>query len=240
MINIYSIQEHLESHGWGLESDTYKNLTTPIKIICPKGHKQEQAYGNWRKHKTCEQCLAGDTTKVKKNNVPKKKMNIRRILALDAATNISGYSIYDDDVLVSFGTYKASQDKTSPERINEIKHWLERRLEEWKPDFVGVENIQMQHNVEMFKVLANLQGVLIDTLIENEVKHSLVYSSEWRKTCGIVGGERENKKKQAQDKVFNWYNVKCNQDEADAICIGKHFVKTEKNKNNDMKEGFWR
>ena len=45
-----------------------------------------------------------------------------------------------------------------------------------------IENIQMQHNVEMFKVLANLQGVLVDTLIENEAKYELVYSSEWRKT----------------------------------------------------------
>lgn len=239
MINIYSIQEHLESHGWGLISDTYKNLKTPISIICPKGHKQEQSYDNWRKHKICEQCLAGDTTKIKKNNVPKKKMNITRTLALDAATNLSGYSIYDNDVLVSFGTYKTSAEKNATERINEFKHWLEQRLEEWKPDFVGVENIQLQHNVDMYRVLANLQGVILDTLLENEVPYELAYSAEWRKTCGIVGGERENKKKAAQDKVFNWYNVRCTQDEADAICIGKHFIKTQKYKNNDMKEGFW-
>jgi hypothetical protein len=37
------------------------------------------------------------------------------------------------------------------------------------------------------------------------------------------GKGRENKKKQAQNKVKVWYGIDCTQDEADAICLGKYF-----------------
>jgi len=79
----------------------------------------------------------------------------------------------------------------------------------------------------------------MDTLFEAHVESDLVYPSEWRKYCGISGGDahRENKKKAAQDKVKLWYNENCTQDEADAICIGKYFcgrLKTVSNWGEDI------
>jgi len=230
-INIYSVTNHLESEGWKLVSDTYKNLNTELEMICPEGHLQKQTYGNWRKRPICEQCIAGDPYKVKKNKVPIKKIDTRRILALDAATNITGYSIYDDDVLVSYGTYKADDSKDVTERINDMKKWLQAMIEAYDFDFIGIENIQLQTfgkgqaQVKTFQTLARLQGVLIDTCFETCIDHDLVYATEWRQYCGVGEGTgRENKKKQAQDKVHMWYGLKCTQDEADAICIGKYFV----------------
>ena len=52
--------------------------------------------------------MAGDPYKVKKNRVPAKGADTQRILALDAATSVTGYAIYDDKVLVSFGTFKTN------------------------------------------------------------------------------------------------------------------------------------
>jgi len=63
---------------------------------------------------------------------------------LDAATGITGYSIYDDKVLVSYGTFHADNILSTEERINQIKQWLKAALKEWEPDFVGLENIQLQ------------------------------------------------------------------------------------------------
>lgn len=241
-INIYSVANDLESQGWQLISETYKNLNTELEMRCPEGHTQSITYGQWRKHPVCEKCLAGDPYKVKKNKVPIKTIDTYRVLALDAATKITGYSIYDNNVLVSYGTYHANEDLEATDRINEIKHWLEAALKAWEPDFVGIENIQLQsfgnngkYQVEMYRVLANLQGVLVDTLFENKIDHKLAYSSEWRQYCGVGDGRgRENKKKQAQDKVMLWYNQKCTQDEADAICLGKyfcHYIKNNKQSN---------
>lgn len=241
-INIYTVQNALEEEGWKLISDTYKNLKTELEMECPKGHRQFQTFEKWRKHPLCDACIAGDPFKVKKNKVPPKMDDTSRILALDAATGTTGYAIYDNKVLVHYGHYKVNTGITAEERINNFKYWLKAALEEWEPDFVGIENIQLQnygspahaqYQVETYRVLANLQGVLLDTLFEACIDHELVYATEWRAYCGINEGKgRENKKKQAQDKVKVWYDLDCTQDEADAICIGKYFCnKIKINKN---------
>lgn len=214
-------------------SDTYKNLNTELEMKCPNGHIQFITYGNWRKRPVCEKCIAGDPYKIKKNKVPIKKIDTRRILALDAATGTSGYAIYDDDVLVSYGTYKTDGTKEITERINEVKHWLLALIDEIEPDYLAIENVQLQAygkgnnqmQVKTYNALARLQGVLLDVAFEKCIDHGLAYAVEWRKYCGVGEGTgRENKKKQAQDKVKLWYNQNCTQDEADAICIGKYFV----------------
>lgn len=214
-------------------SDTYKNLNTELEMKCPNGHIQFITYGNWRKRPVCEKCIAGDPYKIKKNKVPIKKIDTRRILALDAATGTSGYAIYDDDVLVSYGTYKTDGTKETTERINEVKHWLLALIDEIEPDYLAIENVQLQSygkgnnqmQVKTYNALARLQGVLLDVAFEKCIDHGLAYAVEWRKYCGVGEGTgRENKKKQAQEKVKLWYNQDCTQDEADAICIGKYFV----------------
>lgn len=234
-INIYSVSNDLQEAGWRLISTTYKNLDTELEMVCPEGHVQKQTYKEWRKHHICEQCMAGDSYKIKKNKVPIKKIETERVLALDAATNTTGYAIFDDGELVSYGVYKA-QGEDATERINDVKHWLEALVDYCKCDFVGIENIQLQSygraqfQVELYRVLANLQGVLVDTLYELKMPHALAYAVEWRKFCGINEGTgRENKKKLAQDKVKQWYQQDCTQDEADAICIGKYFWHYYKN-----------
>lgn len=243
-INVYSVANHLKEEGWQLISDSYKNLNTELEMKCPQGHQQFQTYGNWRKHPICEQCMAGDPYKIKKNKVPIKKIDTTRILALDAATVITGYSVYDDGVLVTYGTYKVNKDLPTEQRINEMKKWLKAVIDEWEPDFVGLENIQLQSfgkgqfQVEMYRTLANLQGVLVDTVFEASIDHDLVYSSTWRNYCNVGDDRgRENKKKAAQDKVKLWYNQDCTQDEADAICIGKYFVHLLKNKQEKFSWG---
>ena len=232
-INVYGVRNALEAEGWQLVSEVYKNLKTPLEMICPAGHKQEQTFDQWRKHKICDACLAGDPYKMKKNKVPPKDTDVQRILALDAATSITGYSIYDNKALVGFGTFKTNSNYQATERINQVKSWLKAAIRAWEPDFIGIENIQLQKygtkatdvQVKTFQTLANLQGVLLDVVFEAKIEHELVYPSEWRSYCGINDGEthRDAKKKAAQAKVKIWYNMDCTEDESDAICIGKYF-----------------
>ena len=115
-----------------------------------------------------------------------------------------------------------------------VKKWLQAAIKEWEPDFIGIENIQLQKygkgasqvQVKTFQTLANLQGVLLDTAFEASIDHDLAYSNEWRAYCGVSGGDthRDAQKKAAQAKVKFWYNINCTEDEADAICIGKYFT----------------
>lgn len=230
-INIHAVKNDLAEHHWVLLSTEYKNLKSPLFMRCPEGHEVELSYDEWRKHKRCEKCLAGDPFQLKKAGVPAKTEGALRVLALDAATHITGFALYDDNKLIHYGTYTSHKDDIT-ERINDLKKWLIEALHKWQPDFVGVEHIQLQvrgpynsvQQVEVYRKLANAQGVIFDTLFEEKMDCGLVYPTEWRAFCGVSGKKRDEQKKQAQAKVKSWYGLNCSEDEADAICIGKFFA----------------
>lgn len=232
-INLYTVENHFREQGWTLLSDTYKNLDTLLTVECPKGHQIEITYGKWRKKMTCPKCFAGDA--FTKHEVPQKSQ-AKRVLALDAATENTGYALYDDAKLLTYGVFHVSGTLPTDERINTVKRWVQEAIKTWSPDIVGVENIQLQNyggkygtpaaQVRTFQTLANLQGVLIDALYELGVQYDLVYPSAWRSWCGINSGDQNREAKKAQSKaaVKMWYGIDCTDDEADAICIGKYFV----------------
>ena len=178
-----------------------------------------------------------------RNQYPPKKEGTFRVLALDAATETSGYAIFDDKKLVAYGTHSPIYTPDSTARINAMKHWLEDTCEIVKPDAIGIEGIQYQkqHGVKTFQTLANLQGVLLDFFFENKekYKHDVVSSSTWRSYLGLNHGEaRENAKQRAQNYVKLLFHINPTQDEADAICLGyyciNHFKTTKINWGEDI------
>ena len=238
-INIYTVQADVESAGWQLVSTTYKNLRTPMQFKCPKGHDVETTYDEWRRYKICPECHKTLTTSVERNKIlPRSDVAAFRVIGLDAATGTTGYSVYDDKKLTSYGTFTTDATKDATARINELQIWLDQAIYTWKPDAVCVENIQLEKNVKMFQTLANLQGVICDYLYENDIEYILVYSTEWRTYLGLNRkDDRENAKKKAQDYVQMTCNLKCTQDEADAICIGRYAVNHIKRKVEDINWG---
>lgn len=226
-INIYTVQNDVETAGWKLISDQYKNLKTPMVFQCPKGHLVELTYEEWRKHKKCPECEKQDSAGIVRNKIIPKPENAYRVIALDAATGTTGYAVYDNNKLTSYGTFSTNPDLPATVRINQVKKWLIDCIAIWQPDAIGVENIQLQKNVKMFQTLANLQGVLLDTIYEyHKGKSTLTSSATWRSFCGINdGGERTEAKRAAQSRVRMIYsNISPNQDEADAICFGQYLA----------------
>ncbi len=240
-INIYSVRDLLEEQKWQLVSTEYKNLKTPLKMICPKGHEQEQTFEKWRKYKRCEECLAGDPYKIN-DTVPPKGIDTYRVLALDGATGTTGYALYDNTRLIKYGTF-TTKGENYIENINQVKHWVQAVMDEWEPSFIGCEHIQLQAGrsdtpqVEVYRKLACLQGVLLDKMFEEKKDNGLVYPSEWRKYCGVGGRNRAEQKRNAQLKVKTWYNIDCSEDEADAICIGKYFATNVRR--NNKRNNYW-
>lgn len=151
----------------------------------------------------------------------------RRILAIDQATTTSGWCIYDDLELIEFGKINMGTQDSSL-RIAQLRNWLIAMIKTWSPDHVAIEDIQLQQigkgyeNVQTFKVLAHLQGVIINTCIEYNIDYSLVHVEKWRSYCDVKGKYRSDKKRSAQLKIEEWYKVSVTQDEADAICIGRY------------------
>lgn len=232
-ITIEMVREELEKNGWKLVSEKYTNLNTELQMICPKGHSVFIPYGQWRKDKSCPICNAAQKNIQKVDEVARKPKKGTRVLAIDQATYVSGWAIFDDDVLIQYSHFKL-EDLDTATRIHKMKEWLLNMISNWKPDHIAFEDIQLQTfggnkysetGVTTYKVLAQLLGVLIETCVEHNIKYEVVHSAKWRSGCGVTGKSRTDKKRSAQLKVENWYDIKPTQDEADAICIGRYTIK---------------
>lgn len=154
------------------------------------------------------------------------------LLALDQASRISGWSVFDDEGnLVDSGTFTCAQDDFG-ERLYQIALKVEQLIGKYKITEVAIEDIQLQgsvgNNVVTYKKLAEVYGVLEEKLTEWEIPYQAVFSSTWKSSLGIKGRARADQKKAAQAYVETTYGKKVSQDESDAICIGSYVIK-EKN-----------
>ena len=240
-ISIEQIRTEASGLGWTLVSETYKNLDTEIEFTCPQGHSVITTYATWRAKHSCPIC---DNPKLElSTKVMPKKKGENRILSLDQATHDTGWAIFDGNTVIKFGVYHLNDGELDA-RINKLKIWLANMIAVWKPDKIIMEDIQLQEkkqgrtwendtgdnvmNVATFKTLAQLQGVLADYLYEQNVKYEFVHTAVWREKCGITGKYRSDKKKSAQLKVLEWFDLSVTNDEADAICIGYYGTAAEK------------
>lgn len=153
-----------------------------------------------------------------------------KLLALDQSSRITGWSIFEDGKLVTYGKFNAETVGTQiGKRLEYIRNKIKTLIEENNIAEVILEDIQMQgnvvNNVQTFKVLAEVFGVLSELLVEMNIPQSAVLASSWKSALGIKGRARAEQKKNAQEWVFKTYSVKPTQDECDSICIGSYKIK---------------
>lgn len=209
-------KQEVAALGWTLLDNTYINLDTLLNLQCPEGHNLQLTLKQWRKNPHCSIC---DHT----SEIKQKKKRTNRIIALDNATHITGWSVFDDTNLVSYGKYTTKSSETS-DRILEMGDWLSNLLEQWEPDTIILEDIQQQNNVSTFKVLAKLQGVLEYISKKYNIEYYIIPPSTWKSNAGVKGKSRVDQKKSAQLIVQQLYNIQATQDESDAILLGKYGI----------------
>lgn len=154
------------------------------------------------------------------------------VLSLDQSSTNTGWALFKNENLIDFGAFKANGQED--ERIEDMRNWLEKKINEINFDQTAslrlvFEDIQLQRNdVRTYKVLAHLQGVLINVFFRNKQKIkaglNIYYSAEWKSTCGILGRDRPTQKKNAQLYVASTFGIEVSEDICDAICLGVHDI----------------
>lgn len=151
-----------------------------------------------------------------------------KLLALDQSSKITGYAIFDDDQLLTYGKFSLDDDDVG-ERLVKFRNKIQSLIIDNNINEVVFEDIQLQNNiinnVKTFKVLAEVFGIVYELVTEMDIKNSAVLASVWKATLGIKGASRPEQKRNAQNYIINKYNIKPTQDECDAICIGLHHIK---------------
>ena len=159
-----------------------------------------------------------------------------RLLALDQASRTSGYAIFEDDKLIDFGIF-TYDDTDIGVRLHKIRNKVDSLICDNNIDKVVFEDIQLQgnvaNNVQTFKTLAEVFGIIYELVTALGIDHEAVLSSSWKSTLNIKGRTRPEQKKNAQIWVMNTYGVKRSQDASDAICIGAHAIKHSGEKFSD-------
>lgn len=224
-LKIDDIRKAAESYGWQLVSTEYKNLDGELTFICDEGHHVYLPYKKVRDKWKCPICQENKYYNFSSEIKPKKK-GVKRSLALDQATHITGYAIFDEKELIYAGTFETdSEDEIK--RDLQIKNWLIQMIYAWNPDLVCLEDIQLQQfnnkivGVTTYRTLARLQGILMAACEEQKVKYVTCAPATWRAHCGVKGKARTDKKRSMQNLIKEWFDITVSDDVADAIGIGK-------------------
>lgn len=226
-ITLGTIEQDLKDTGWRCVSAEYKNLDSELQFECEEGHI---VYAPWKKIRARRECpiCKGNTFKKMVETIKPKSKSKKRVLALDQATHTTGWSIFDGEELIRYGTFNTEiKDETA--RINAIKNWMLSMISNWDPDCVAIEGIQFQDessgqkvSVTVFQGLARLQGVLMEACYAIKVKFIVCPTNTWRNHCGVKGRYRADKKRSMQLIAKKEYDISVTDDEADAIGIGKY------------------
>lgn len=151
-----------------------------------------------------------------------------RVLAFDQASRTSGYSVFEDGKLITYGKF-TYEDSDFGVRLLHIRNKVISLIDQYAPDKVAFEDIQLQNNVannvDTFKKLAEVFGIFYELVTERNLNHEIVSASSWKSFLSIKGRDRDTQKRNAQAWVVQSYGVKPTQDESDAICIGAYASK---------------
>lgn len=156
-------------------------------------------------------------------------------VGLDLSTTSTGFSVYQDGVLVNHGKFRSDKKKVF-DRIDDIYHMVGDLFKAYKIDVVFVEDVPLSQavNKRVCEWLLLLQGTVYSHCINNDCAFYQMEPSEWRRLAGVKPEKprREFQKKAAIELVnelhgtnFVWVDDKYDKttgdsDEAEGILIG--------------------
>lgn len=112
-----------------------------------------------------------------------------KILAVDQARH-GAWAVYDYEVkeLLDYGTWGFdSKNYTFEQAILHIEALLSEVIRTHDIDAVFLEDIQLRKNVQSFKKLAQLQGVLVNMCEKTNILYNLVAPTQWQNYCKARG-----------------------------------------------------
>lgn len=152
------------------------------------------------------------------------------LLALDQSSQTTGYSIFKDGKPIVISHFDCVGNDLG-DRLEQLRNNIIELINQYQVDEVVFEDIILQNiagnkdtGIRTFKVLAEVFGVVQELLTELKIKYTVVAPIVWKATFKIAGKGRPQEKKMAQEYVLKTYGVQCTEDEADATCIGTHYI----------------
>ena len=146
-----------------------------------------------------------------------------RLLTLDLSTHSSGWCIGQDEKIEKHGCILSSS-KDVIKRIILMRDKIIELIKNQKINKIVLEQVRPQYNSHTNKVLMWLQAAVIIAAYQTtpSIQYQFIGASQWRAALKMKQGrgiKRDTLKPQDIQYVQNKYNIKVNDDQADAICI---------------------
>jgi len=152
------------------------------------------------------------------------------ILSFDQASQITGYFVCKDGEYFAHGMIDLHTDKNAEHRMRVMQSRIFELIDRYMPSAVIVEETILQRSPATLRMLSQLQGAIMGYCLANDIPVHILYPTQWRGLLRIKQGsrvKREALKQQAIDYVKQKYNIIVSSDEADAICIGLAYLKSQ-------------
>ena len=158
-----------------------------------------------------------------------------KILALDQATNITAWCLYDNKP-IKFDIFEISKKEPMTVRIEYMSNAIRALIYKERPSLIAIEDVSMQRNAQVLIDLARLQGHIMRIAMDVGIPVVIYKPSAWRKVVGIKTGKgikRDDLKATAMLLIRERYGLNVPEDIAEAICIGECATKELKGYKGD-------
>lgn len=159
---------------------------------------------------------------------------ITKLISIDSSSSKTGWALFEDAIYVKSGIinldtseckkkYKGNTDK----RIEDMCLSIIDLLQEYQPDIIVIEKLNVGRNMVAVRTLSKVIGVVYCYSILNNCFYFEIQPSQWRSQLGMQSAKR----KRDEYKALAIQYVKDNlgkdvkDDEADSICAGISYIK---------------
>lgn len=156
----------------------------------------------------------------------KKRETITKLIGLDTSSSCSGYSIFINGIYSNSGIFNYKNEKDSDERLQKMCIALLSFLDKEHPDIVAIETTVVTRNAEAQRTLTMILGVVYGWCITHTCEYVGLRPTEWRSLISKEkkGRKREELKQWSVHTAKELFNLKCNDDQSDAILIGQALI----------------
>ena len=151
-----------------------------------------------------------------------------KLVTIDGSTQKTGIAYFCNGKYVEHVLLDFSKDKNMENRFESMSKEIWKKLDDYIPNIIYIEETYMANNPQTSKILTRLQGVVYAWCINNACEFNTIRPTQWRKQLNFQQGKnvkREQLKIQSIEYIKNNYGLEVTDDEADAICIADAVVK---------------
>ena len=151
-----------------------------------------------------------------------------KLVSIDGSTQKTGIAYFCNGKYVEHILLDFSKDKNMENRFESMSKEIWKKLDDYRPNIIYIEETYMANNPQTSKILTRLQGVVYAWCINNDCEFNTIRPTSWRKQLNFQQGKnvkREQLKKQSLQYVLENYRLEVTDDEADAICISDAVIK---------------